>query len=161
MRITWARGFLRLWIVASLGWAACVGVELRPDAAWRALSLLSQQPGAKLDAGRLQNAGLQFRAANNVAPADNEAFIVAVQQADRGAANKTLAWFAWMVGVPSALVLLVGLGVRWVVRGFIDRTVRREPPPLRAFLQPDPATRAAGARSDGPFGWLRSSITRM
>ena len=43
MRITWGRGFFRFWIVASLGWAACVGVQLRPDAAWLAVSSLVQR----------------------------------------------------------------------------------------------------------------------
>lgn len=120
MRITWGRGFLRLWIAASLGWAACVFVQLRPDAAWLAVSSLVQ-PDAKPAAGRAQNAGLQMVSTSN------DAFVAAVQHADRAATNKTLLWFAWMVGLPSALALLVGLAARWVVRGFVGPAIRREP----------------------------------
>ena len=140
MRINWGRGFLRLWIVASLGWAAFVGVLAGPDPAWFDLSRVSADPAyAKPVPGRAQNVGLRLATANN------EAFVAAVQQADRAALNKTLLWFAWMVGLPSALALLVGLSVRWVVRGFVDPAIRRAPRRLAGpSLWRESAAEAAG-----------------
>jgi hypothetical protein len=143
MRITWGRGCFRLWVVATMFWAAFAALLLRPELAsfgtWmQVASFVLAKPGS--DAARparlLLGASPSVVGASNAGPPDTDAFVAAVQQADRFATDKTIAWFAWIVGGPSALALLLGLSVAWVVRGFAPK--RGWQPARRVPLLPSP-----------------------
>jgi hypothetical protein len=139
MRITWGRGCFRLWVVATILWAGFAALQLRPQLAsfgtWMQVASYAlakpasdsrRPPRLLIGASNIgaSNASASNVGASNVGPADDPdtaAFVAAVQQAARFATNKTIAWFAWIVGVPAMLTLLLGLAAAWVVRGFVAR----------------------------------------
>jgi hypothetical protein len=146
MRITWGRGCFRLWVVATILWAGFAALQLRPQLAsfgtWMEVASYalakpatdSRRPARLALATSPPGIAASYIGASNAGAPDTDAFIAAVQQADRFATNKTIAWFVWIVGVPALLTLLLGLAAAWVVRGFVARgwqPARRTPLPPR------------------------------
>ena len=117
LRMNWARGLFRVWVILTLAWAALLFMDERPDQQLRqylvmrpAIERAEALANAPSDPVTLPNGELSTRA-------EVAADLEKLRERQEARLDR-LAGYAQSVALPSVLLFALGVMAIWAIRGF-------------------------------------------